>query len=64
MSDNGTWPPRPRTRGRSAEENQRYVRDQMMQREPRLVQALGALLRERGEHVRECPERGTRGRSR
>jgi hypothetical protein len=43
-----------------AAENQRYVRDQVMQREPALAQALGGLLRDRNEHARECPQREPR----
>jgi hypothetical protein len=60
--------------GERAAENQRYVRDQVMRREPALAQALGGLLRDRNEHARECPQREphpprerqtrTRGRSR
>lgn len=48
---------------RSAEANQRHVRGQVARREPSLAQALGAVLRERDEHLRECPQRRPRGRA-
>lgn len=43
-------------------ENQQYVREQVLKRESALAQALGGLLRDRSDHVRDCPPRRT-GRS-
>lgn len=45
-----------RRRSPSAEDNQRYVREQLTERDPAMAKALGRVLAERDQHLRDCPQ--------